>query len=528
MTWLGLIVAAAFLFFAWKRLRTYLHIYQQEEYDSVRFFAWLIERRALDRRASAAAFAVGVAQFFLPQLSPMLTVALAAALAGLAWIEADPTKGAKKPLVLTARAKRILQVALVLATIAAVALAFVPWLIAWVIPIQLLPLALALANLLLSPLEKRAGERFIAEAREKMAKLRPTVIAVTGSYGKTSVKTLLGHVLQFRAPTLITPGSVNTPLGITRVVREQLTAAHQYFVVEMGAYGRGSIARLCELTPPDFGIITAIGPAHYERFRTLEETATAKSELSEAVIAKGGRMVINGDILAFTTPKRLLDANRARFVTIGEATADLAIESTTETPEGVRVSIRWRGESHTIFAPVHGAHQAKNLALAFAAAAELGMKPEEIVSALRSAPQAAHRLEVKLLPNGAKLIDDAYNSNPTGFASALKLLTLLRREGGQRILITPGMVELGDRHAEEHARLGALAAEHADIVYVVSPVRIPTFIAAFRDKSDGRQELATFASFREADAELQRTLNPLDVVLIENDLPDLYEKRLSL
>ncbi|MCC6983549.1 MAG: UDP-N-acetylmuramoyl-tripeptide--D-alanyl-D-alanine ligase [Bauldia sp.] len=528
MSWLGFLVGAGFLYFAWRRLQTYLHIYQQEEYDGPRFFRWLVSRLAFDRKASSAAFVAGVLQLFLPQLSLVLTIALAAALAGLAFTEADPTKGAKKPLILTARARRILWVAMALAAVAAIMVALTPWLIAWVIPIQLLPLALALANLLLMPAERQAGNRFVAEAREKLAKLRPTVIAVTGSYGKTSVKTLLGHVLQFRAPTLITPGSVNTPLGITRVVREQLTPAHQYFVVEMGAYGRGSIARLCDLTPPDFGIVTAIGPAHYERFRTLEETATAKSELSEAVLAKGGKVVVNGDILAFATPKRLLDRNRARFVTVGMSGADLAVTGSEETPDGIHVDVFWRGQPHRIFAPLHGSHQATNLALAFAAAAEIGMTPEEIVSALRSAPQAAHRLEVKLLPGGAKLIDDAYNSNPAGFASALGLLTLLRREGGRRILVTPGMVELGERHDEEHARLGALAAGHADLAYVVQPERIPSFVASFREHARNGQELATFLSFGDADAALQRTLGPLDVVLIENDLPDLYERRLSL
>src|SRR6202050_4878731 len=121
------------------------------------------------------------------------------------------------------------------------------------------------------------------------------VIAVTGSYGKTSVKHILGHVLETAAPTLITPGSVNTAMGIARVVRERLQPHHRYFVVEMGAYGPGSIRRLCALTPPKMGLVTAIGMAHYERFKTLETVAAAKFELAEAVAEQGRTLLAGAD-----------------------------------------------------------------------------------------------------------------------------------------------------------------------------------------------------------------------------------------
>ena len=143
------------------------------------------------------------------------------------------------------------------------------------------------------------------------------------------------------------------------------------------------------------------------------------------------------------------------------------IDSVRQEKVGVVAAIRWRGERHELRAPLYGLHHGRNIALALKAAWSLGLSPEDIVASLRSAPQIAHRLEVKRQPNGTVLIDDAYNSNPVGFASALELLDVLRQPDGRRIVVTPGMVELGAEHEAEHARIGKLAAEHAEVLVAV-------------------------------------------------------------
>src|SRR5205807_2644517 len=130
-------------------------------------------------------------------------------------------------------------------------------------------------------------------------------------------------------------------------------------------------------------------------------------------------------------------------------------------------------------------HQGGNVALAFAAACNLGIAPEDVVAGLRSTPQIAHRLEVKRQGDGAILIDDAYNSNPVGFASGLDLLDTLRRPEGRRILVTPGMVELGSEHEAEHARIGRLAAKHVDVLVAVAPHRVAPLTAAFSEAAPG-------------------------------------------
>ncbi|MGE5268059.1 MAG: Mur ligase family protein [Thiohalocapsa sp.] len=554
---LMLFMLLGFAIFAARRLLTFLHLFQQEEYDGSRFLRWLVASGGWDRRVSAALVALFVLQaavgalwisvFFL---SPAL---LGVAFLIAAWCESDPRKTAKKPLAMTARAKRIYGIGLGLAAALGLVATLVEGLLlaglapavrlesfssialllawscfVWLAAVQLIPLLLVAANLLLMPFEARVQRRYWREAHDKLNRLKPTVIGITGSYGKTSVKHILGHVLETAAPTLITPGSVNTAMGIARVIRERLQPHHRYFVVEMGAYGIGSIARLCALTPPNLGIITAIGKAHYERFKTLDAVSHAKFELAEAVRDNGGAVIVAADVLEFAWPREFATRHGDIVVTVGaDPDAPLVIRTLRQEPDGIVASVVWRGADYELRAPLYGLHQGPNIALAFAAACTLGLAPADVVAALKSTPQIAHRLEVKRQGNGAVVIDDAYNSNPVGFASALSLLDCLRPNGGRRILVTPGMAELGSAHDAEHRRIGQLAARHVDVLLAVAPHRVAPLAAAFAEAAPER-EIVACPTFGEARAWLDGHLAGGDVVLIENDLPDILERRLRL
>jgi UDP-N-acetylmuramoyl-tripeptide--D-alanyl-D-alanine ligase len=558
---LMLFMLLGFVIFAARRLLTYLHLFQQEEYDGRRFLRWLVESGAWDRRLSLALVtlfalqaAIGplwILAFYLsPLLSPWL---LGVAFLAAAWCERDPRKTAKKPLAMTSRATRIFALGLALAIALALLLMpvegffldrlaaavklgrFLPiavllaWsCLVWLSAVQLIPLLLVAANLLLAPFEARVQQRYWREAHEKLNRLKPIVIGITGSYGKTSVKHILGHVLETAAPTLITPGSVNTAMGIARVIRERLQPHHRYFVVEMGAYGIGSIQRLCALTPPDLGIITAIGKAHYERFKTLDAVSHAKFELAEAARDKGGRAIVAADALEFDWPRQFAERHPNIVVTVGsDADTALVIRALRQDRDGIVADITWRGVDYQLRAPLYGLHQGRNVALAFAAACTLGLAPEDVVASLKSTPQIAHRLEVKHERGGTIVIDDAYNSNPVGFASALALLDCLRPKGGRRILVTPGMAELGSEHAAEHERIGRLAAEHVDVLLAVAPHRVAPLVGAFFAAAPSR-EIVSCPTFAEARQWLDRHLGGGDVVLIENDLPDILERPLRL
>ena len=525
------VALVGFVPFAVRRLLTYLHLFQQEEYDGLRFLAWVWREGAYDRRLSLALIAIFLLQLALGRTVgslPFAAVAGAACLV-MAVIERDPRKSAKKKLAMTARATRIYAIAVVLLVAVAALVALSSDLaIAWVLPVQLAPVALVAANLVLAPFEARVQHSYWRDARRKLQRVNPIVVAITGSYGKTSVKHILGHVLESAGPTLITPGSVNTAMGIARVVRERLGPQHRYFVVEMGAYGVGSIRRLCALTPPRLGIISAVGMAHYERFKSLEAVARAKFELGEAVRDNHGRLIVASEVQNVAPAGEFVAQHRDMVVTVGsEDAADLVVAERRQEADGIVAVIRWHGEAYELRAPLYGLHQAGNIALVFAAACTLGMPPEDVITSLKTTSQIAHRLEVNRQAGGAIVIDDGYNSNPVGFASGLALLDRLHQPGGRRILVTPGMVELGGEHAAEHARIGRLAAEHVDILLAVAPHRVAPLSRAFHDAAAER-EIVSCPTFADAQTWLERNLDARDVVLIENDLPDILERKLRL
>jgi UDP-N-acetylmuramoyl-tripeptide--D-alanyl-D-alanine ligase len=524
----ALIPLIGFVPFAARRLLIYLHLFQQEEYDGPRFLRWLIASRAWDRRLSLALLCVGGAQLVFGR-DLQVSIIAACLCVAVSYFEQDPRKSAKKPLAMTTRAKRIYGVALVVALAIGLLVGLVTKLVlVWIVAVQLIPLALVAGNAILMPFEKRVRARYWREAHEILGKMNPMVIGITGSYGKTSVKHILGHVLETAGPTLITPGSVNTAMGIARIIRERLQPHHRYFVVEMGAYGIGSIKHLCDLTPPHLGIITAIGKAHYERFKSLDAVSHAKFELAEAARDNDGKVVVNADVLGFPWPREFVDRHADSVVTVGEGRENsVAIRSLCQDSDGIAATVSWRGQEYELRAPLFGLHQGRNIALAFAAACEIGLAPEDVVASLRSTPQIAHRLEVTRQGNGSILIDDAYNSNPVGFTSALSLLDTLRPAGGRRILVTPGMVELGAEHDAEHARIGRLAASHVDVLLAVAPHRVAPLADAFKAAAP-QQRIISCDTFADARSWLDRNVEYGDVVLLENDLPDLLERKLRL
>jgi UDP-N-acetylmuramoyl-tripeptide--D-alanyl-D-alanine ligase len=526
---MSVLIFVSYVFFSARRLLTYLHFFQQDEYDSPRFIRWVLRTVSIDRRATLCLLIIDSIYLAGFMSSKMTSVLAAISLAGLGLFEKDPRVKAKKRLSMTGRATRIYVSSLIIGIGVGLALVLTKaHILFWPVAIQVIPLFLVFGNLVLMPYERRVQQRYWDEAHRKLLAIKPITIGITGSYGKTSVKHILGHILSNTAPTLITPASVNTPMGVSRIVREQMNADHHFFVCEMGAYGPGSIRRMCDLASPDLGIITAIGAAHYERFKTLETVAKAKFELAEAVVGKKGIVVLTEEVANFANAIEFVSRHRKNVLIVGRGqTSDLRIISSDATIAGIQLDVEWKGARFVLRSPLYGLHHGVNMAVAFAAACELGVAPEDAVLGLASTPQISHRLEVRRHPCGAVLIDDAYNSNPVGFGNALTLLDLLRQDGGRRILITPGMVEMGQIHDEEHRKIGALAAAHVDVLLPVVPQRIQPLITAFQTVNL-RGEVVLCGNFKAAETWLASNCRSTDTVLIENDLPDLYESRPSL
>ena len=252
--------------------------------------------------------------------------------------------------------------------------------------------------------------------------------------------------------------------------------------------------------------------------------------MAEATIAREGKIVVPTDLAKIGPAAEKMLAQPDYYIRCGQADdCALQILSSTQTPDGIAVSVRWQGEDHDLHAPLFGTHHATNLALSFAAVVSLGVKLADAKLALKKLPQITHRLEVKPQPDGSVTLDDAYNSNPIGFKAAVETVGLLKKKyGGRGILVTPGMVELGTAHDAEHHTVGAAAGASVDVLLAVMPERIESLIESYKAAKGVDAQVVRCATLAEAQTWLSENRRSGDVVLLENDLPDLYENKLSL
>lgn len=504
------------------RLRTLLTYFQQEEYDGSRFFGAWTNVRLFDVKATVATIAV-VLISALGGNAVLFILILASALIIIARFESAHSY--KKALVMTERTSRMYRW-----TLAALWLLALPVLFhaLWaVIVLQLAPAMLVAVNRLLQPLQARINSGFESQARAKLARLDPVRVGITGSFGKTTVKHMLAEILEASGPVFFSRGSINTILGHTRHIRQRLQWSHKYFVAEMGAYGIGSIKRLCDFVQPNYGIVTAVGDAHTERFGSIDAIAVAKSELAEAVCAKGGAIVLNADLLQHEPFRSIKQSYGEQVVTVGFDAADVLIDSNELDGGSWAISLRSNDRRFDGLAyelPLLGEHNVMNSALAVVLAVLIDPGiADQIPFFTRTISQVPHRLQKVGSPGAALILDDAYNSNEMGFISAVTAMNkLANQRGGRRILVTPGIAELGLEHERVHSRLGSFSAENCDIIYVINPARITSFLDAARS---GRARIFEVSTFREARNAIARDLKHEDVVLYENDLPDLLEEK---
>ncbi|MDD2840695.1 MAG: Mur ligase family protein [Rickettsiales bacterium] len=405
------------IIFSFFRFKVLILFFQQDEYRNKWFLSFAFKNlKLIDKKL--VFLIVLIWAFSL--INPILIYLLAPVLIIFAVLENKVLKKAKKGLNITSRVKRILSVAMFLTICISIALSFWSWIGMSIIAIELLPLILIISNIILKPIENRIQKKYLKEAKDILAKLQPTVIGITGSYGKTSTKHVLAHILSGNLPVLWTPGSVNTEMGVCRIIREKLQEQHKYFIVEMGAYFKGSIKKLCDFVNPKHGIITAVGEAHYEHFKTQKIIAEAKFELGECVEKNHGILIVNtNQINAEYIPEKM------PLIQVGD-NQNIHISNIKQTKEGLYFIYHKDREETQIFAPIFGEHHTQNIALAITMALELGMSMSTISIMLKTLPQITHRLEVKPANNGITIIDDAYNSNPTGFKSAINLLKTLK------------------------------------------------------------------------------------------------------
>lgn len=373
------------------------------------------------------------------------------------------------------------------------------------------PLVVELGLLVTSPLERRRSDAFVAQASTRLRQVAPTIVAITGSYGKTTTKQYVRHLLDTSRRVLASPASFNNTGGLARTVNEHLVPGTEVFVAEMGTFGPGEIADLCRWIPPDIAVITAIGPVHLERMKTLDTVVRAKSEILHG--AKTAVLNIDAHGLA-TVADRVAGEGRA---VIRCSTVDTAadVHAALDATDGALVvTVRGAQLARVASSQAHPG----NVACAVGVALALDAPLDAVAAQLPTLPVAEHRQQVATTAKGVTVIDDTYNANPAGAAAALRLLLRVARDG-RRVVVTPGMVELGELQHEENARFARdAAAVAADVVVVARTNRA----ALLEGAGAGTAKVHVVERREQAVEWVRGALAAGDAVLYENDLPDHY------
>ena len=448
-----------------------------------------------------------------------------------AWGNRPWARVAKRPLAVTGRVKRMFVTAgilymLILAVVITVSAVFFGNIIK-VAAVSgfaicalgfITPYILFAANELNRPREKAINRKFINEAKQ-IIKDSPglKVIGITGSYGKTSTKFFLTHLLSGTYNVLMTPGNYNTELGVTITVRRDLKPIHEVFVCEMGARRVGEIKAVCDIVRPQTGIITSIGEQHLETFGSIENIINTKLELADA-IPPGGRVYINAD------NEILRERKIGKPVTtyaLENKKADFVPQNVRATEKGSEFDLRLPdGETVHFHTPVLGTHNVLNLAGCIAVAYDMKVPVKQLVARAATLKSVPHRLQLINSPRGI-MIDDAYNSNPAGARAALETLCMF---DGVHILVTPGMVELGEKQYELNKELGREAAAVCDYIVLVGIKQTEPIADGVRAAGFDENRLFVVSDLKEglSKTDAIKTEGRQKIILLENDLPDNY------
>lgn len=432
----------------------------------------------------------------------------------------------KKPLAMTSRAKRLLITSLVLVTIVLVA-GFILAKQNSIFPILLLalailsPIVMICSLLILSPVENTINRKYYNEAVDILKSMPDLkIIGITGSYGKTSTKHYLHRILSEHFDVMMTPGSYNTPMGVIRTIREYLKPYNEVFIVEMGAKQIGDIKEICDLVHPEIGIVTAVGEQHLESFKTIENVQKTKFELIDS-LPENGFAVVNNDF-KYVAKRKIDNVKSVRYSVSDKAPKGFRADNIVYNPQGSEFDlVTPTGETIHFSTPLLGECNISNLLGAIAVALYMKEPIEKILYAVSHIEQVEHRLSRKLTPGGITIIDDAFNSNPDGSRMALDVLKQMT--SGKRIVVTPGMIELGEKQYELNKVFGSHIAESADIAIIVGKYNREAIVEGIKTKKFDDNNLFTVDTFAQAQAILKPILAKGDIVLYENDLPDTFK-----
>lgn len=503
-----------------------LHMFQHNRYELKRYTKWLFNKYNLHFTPAFIYFGLELITFLIHYFNIIendnicLFIAMSFSFAYIIYVV---IKEAKKEYILDiVITKRVGRQIFVYTILLILAMFFFLWFTDWfyfagLLSVYLPYILIYPMAIITYPIEELIKKLYEKDARRKLNELDDLkIIGVTGSFGKTSTKNIINDIISDNLYTQITPSSFNTPMGITRTIREQLKPIHEVFVCEMGADKKGDITYLMDFVKPSFGVVTSIGPQHLNTFKSLENIINEKMQEIELLPADGvGFINLDNRYI-----KDYKIKNTCKIVSVGidDKDADLVASDIKYSKDGSTFSVKINGKKRKFSTVLLGKHNITNILIGIGVALELGISVDDIVRNVANVRQIEHRLQVKNI-HGFTVIDDAFNANPVGSRMAIDVLQLM---GGRRIIVTPGMIDLGGSQDKENYEFGKYMVGKVDQVLLVGERQTKSICHGLKQGGFDMHNVRIFDNVRDAMHYAYKRYSHSDTILIENDLPDAF------
>ena len=523
---LFLISLIPYLIFTIFKTKKSFHMLQQNFYDDdKRYFRWIITNISKIAYESDILFVLIICTLFF---EIGVTIGAFIILYGLIFISYRKKKvDAKKPLVITSRVKRLSFTMFFIYIIM-----LIPFIVNFsydnlIYCYLILGLVTYLnyfvvmtANVINKPIEKCVYLKYKHQALKKLKNLNIPVVGITGSYGKTSSKNIINDILNVKLNSFATPKSFNTPYGLINSINNYLDKFNDIFIAEMGAFKIGEIKQNCKIVKPKYAIITSIGEAHLESFGSRENIMKGKFELVES-LPKDGLAILNGDD-EYQLKYQIKNKCDVLWIGIDNKDVDLYATNIKLSGNGTTFDCVFKGDKkkYTFNTKLLGKHNVYNLLAGILLGSELGLSIEELKRGVSSVKPIEHRLELKKYGN-INIIDDAYNSNPVGSKMAVEVLGLME---GTKIIVTPGMIELGPKQYELNHKFGEYISKVCDYVILIGEKQSKPIFDGLLDNNFDKKKIFVLNDVRDAFPLMNRLATKDTYVLLENDLPDVFNE----
>ena len=502
-----------------------IHILQQNWYnDGNRYLNWILKNplKAFNYDCLFVIFLVGS---FLSNNLLMIVFVLFYLVIAYIYNSYLSKEQVKKPLVITARVKRLLITLFLIYIILTIYLvlklnSLTSIYLILGLSVFLNYLIVLLANIINKPIEKLVALYYKTKAINKLKNMNNLdVIGITGSYGKTSSKNILSDILNIKYNALPTPKNFNTPLGLIITINNHLDKFNDYLIAEMGAFKRGEIKELCDLVNPKYGILTKIGTAHLDSFGSQENIQKGKFELIESLPSDGVGVLNYDDELQRNYELK----NNCQILKIGIEQKDVDVHASNIklSPSGTSFDVTFKDDKtkYKFETKLLGKHNIYNILASLALGHYFKIEINKLQAAVKRVRPIEHRLELKKLGD-INIIDDAYNSNPVGSKMALEVLNLMP---GKKIIITPGMIELADQEYELNKEFGRNIADTCDEVILVGKDQTKAIQDGLKEKN--YKNIHILNDVKDAFVLMNKLKDKETYVLIENDLPDIFNEK---